>query len=63
MPPATPGGMVQVMDEPFTATVHGGGPPAHAADPGTKVVPAGAASVTTTGSDVAAVPLFATVIV
>ena len=59
-PAATPAGIVQVIVEPLSTTAQAGGPPVHAGDPDTKVVPGGGASVTTTGSVVVAVPTLAT---
>ena len=60
IPATTPAGMVQVIVEPLRTRAHAGGPPVHAGDPDTKVVPGGGASVTTTGSVVVAVPTLAT---
>ena len=59
-PGPMPDGIVQVIAEPCTFTAHAGGPPVHAGDPATKVVPGGGASVTTTGPVVTAVPTLAT---
>ena len=59
-PAPMPDGIVQVIAEPCTFTAHAGGPPVHAGDPDTSVVPGGGTSVTTTGWVVAAVPILAT---
>lgn len=64
VPAVKPPAMVQVMVDPDTETEQAGVVVAPSvpqlADPATKVVPAGAASVTTTDADVDAVDVFST---